>query len=115
MALAILKYLEKSEGHHVLEADIGTNRFYQYKTGKSKEKRKGLETIDEVLYQSPLIKAPVLNPNSFNTRFLIRIPENTIGRDNRFIQLFSFKAQNQMSPAVSEVITILPSISDLND
>ena len=114
MALAFLKYLEKSDGHHVFEADIGTNTYYQYKTGKEKRKQKGLELVDEVSHQSALIKAPVTNRNGFDTRFVFRIQENLINRDNRFIQLFSYKTQNQISPAISEVVTILPSMSDFN-
>ena len=115
MALAILKYLEKTDGHHVFEADIGTNIYYQYKTGKSKRKQKGLELVDDIIHQSALIKSPVSNKNSFDTRFLFKIPEKAVNKDARFIQLLSFKTQNQVSPAISEAITVLPSISDLND
>ncbi|MEO5601454.1 MAG: hypothetical protein ABIR06_11065 [Cyclobacteriaceae bacterium] len=114
MALAVLKYLEKTDGHHVFEADIGTNTYYQYKTGKEKRKQKGLEVVDEVNHQSALIKAPDFNRGGFDTRFVFRIPENAINRDNRFIQLLSFKTQNQISPAISEVVTMLPSMSDFN-
>jgi hypothetical protein len=115
MALAILKYLERSGGHHVFEADIGTNIYYQYKTGKSKRKHKGLEVVDDVNHQSALLKHPVSDPRNFNTRFVFKIPENAFNKDNRFIQLFSYKAQNQISPAMSDVIAVLPSIGDLND
>ncbi len=114
MALAILKYFGNSDGYHEFEADIGTNTHYQYRTGKTKRKEKGLELVDEVAYQSPLVKVPSMNLNSFNTRFRFRIPDNTVGRDNRFIQLTSFKGQNQISPSVSEVIAVHPAISDLN-
>jgi hypothetical protein len=114
MALAILKYLGSSNGYFDFEADIGTSTHYQYKTGKSKRKEKGLELVDEVLYQSSLIKTPVVSPNSLDTRFRFRVPENTIGRDNRFIQLSSFKGSNLVSPSMSEVITLVPSISDFN-
>ena len=114
MALAVLKYLEKSDGHHVFEADIGTNTFYQYKTGKEKRKQKGLELVDGITHQSALIKAPVTNKDGFNTRFIFRIQEQAIDRDNRFIQLFSYKEQHQASPAISEVVTILPAMSDFN-
>src|SRR3990170_4836462 len=98
MALAILKYLEKADGHHVFEADIGTNRYYHYKTGKSKRKHKGLELVDDIMHQSALIQAPVSNAKSFDTRFIFTIPETAVNRDNRFIQLFSFKTRNQASP-----------------
>lgn len=114
MALAFLKYLERSDGYHVFEADIGTNRFYQYKTGKTKRNHRGLDLVDEVSHQSALIKAPVTNKNDFNTGFILRIPESAIDRDNRLIQLFSFSTQDQVSPAISEVITVLPSMSDLD-
>ena len=113
MALAVLKYLERSDGYHVFEADIGTNTYYQYKTGKIKRKLKGLDALDEVGHQSALIKAPVRNGDGFDTRFVFRLQEGAINRDNRFIQLYSFKTQNQVSPAVSEVIPVLPSVSDL--
>lgn len=114
MALAFLKYLEKSDGNYVFEADIGTNTFYQYKTGKTKIKQRGLEVVDEVGHQSALIKAPVEHNAGFNTRFVFRVPEGVITRDNRYVQLFSFKTQHQRSPAISDVILILPVMSDLN-
>lgn len=113
MALAVLKYLERADGYHVFEADIGTNTYYQYKTGKIKRKLKGLDALDEVGHHSALIKAPVGNGDGFDTRFVFRLQEGAINRDNRFIQLYSFKTQNQVSPAVSEVIPVLPSVSDL--
>lgn len=112
MALAVLKYLEKSAGNLLFEADIGTNRFYQYKTGKGKRKQKGLELVDDVVHQSALIKAPVKG-GGFQTRFMFSVPEEGMGRDSRFMQLFSFKSQNKVSPAISEVISIFPSVSDL--
>jgi hypothetical protein len=114
MALAVLKYLEKSDGHHVFEADIGTNTFYQYKTGNEKRKQKGLELVDGITHQSALIKAPVTHKDGFNTRFVFRIQEQAINRDNRFIQLFSYKGQNKVSPAISEAVTILPAMIDFN-
>ena len=49
MALSILKYLEQSGGQYVFEADIGANSFYQYKTGSSRTKQKGLDIVDNVL------------------------------------------------------------------
>jgi len=115
MALAILKYLERSGGHHLLEADIGTNLYYQYKIGESKRKTNGLEWVDDISHQSALMKSPALNPVGFQTRFLLKIPENLFSRKDRFVQLFSFKGQNKVSPSISEVMTLLPAISDLND
>lgn len=114
MALAILKYIGRSDGHHEFEADTGTSAYYQYKTGKSKRSSKGLELVDEIAYQSAVIRAPVLNPNGFDTRFRFKIPGSAVTRDNRFIQLTSFRNATQQSPSVSEVLSILPSINDSN-
>lgn len=115
MALAILKYLEQTGGQYLLEADIGTNAYYQFKIGKRKEKRSGLETVDDISHQSALMKSPSLNNRGFQTRFILKIPDNLITRENRFVQLYSFKGQDRVSPAISEVATLVPSISDFND
>lgn len=115
MALAILKHLKNAGGQHVFEVDIGTNNYYQYKIGKAKRKYRGLALVDEVSHQSSLTKAPVHNGRSFNTQFLLEIPGNLLNRDDRFVQLMSFKSQNRKSPAISEVVTAVPSLVDLND
>jgi hypothetical protein len=114
MALAILKYVGKSDGHHEFEADTGTNGYYQYKAGKAKRRHRGLEFVDEVAYQSAILKVPVTSPNSFETRFRFRIPDQAVTRESRFIQLSSYRGPNMQSPAVSEIVTVLPSINDLN-
>jgi hypothetical protein len=114
MALAVLKYLGNSEGYHEFDADIGTSSFYQYRTGRSKRRDKGLEMVDEVLHQSALMKAPVSDPARFNTRFRLRVPENNT-RDHRFIQLFSFRTAGLASPAVSEVVEIAPPVRNVID
>ena len=115
MALSVLRYLERSGGHHVFEADAGYNSYYQYKTGGSKRKYNGVDLVDDITHKSAILKAPVATGRHFDTRFLLRIPENLFNRESRFLQLSTFKTQNQVSPAISEIITVLPSITDSND
>lgn len=115
MALAILRYLEESGGHLVLEADTGTNTYYQFKAGKTKRKYKGLELVDDVVHTSPLLKAPSSGTGNLVTRFELRIPADVIGKDGRYIQLHSFSTKSRISPAISEVVTVQPKLSDYDD
>ncbi len=114
MALAILKYIGSSEGQHAFEADTGTSAYYQYKTGKSKRKYQGLELLDEVVYQSAVLKVPLRRRDPFNTKFVLNVPSTAIDRSTRFVQLSSFRGPDQTSPSVSEVVTVHPVMNDLN-
>lgn len=115
MALAILKLNKRAGDKYIMEADIGTNEWYEYRIGKSRRKHRGLEFADEVQHQSSLIKAPVTDPASFQTSFLFDVSASLFDRDSRFIQLFSYKDRDKLSPAISEVLAIVPSVTDFND
>jgi hypothetical protein len=115
MALAILKYRQRQNGNIVFEADVGTNNWYEFKIGKSKRKYKGLDLVDEQEYSSTLIKAPVKDNTAFQTHFLFETPASLFDRENRYVQLFSYKDRNKDAPAISDVITIIPFIADLED
>ncbi|ERM80826.1 hypothetical protein P872_12185 [Rhodonellum psychrophilum GCM71 = DSM 17998] len=115
MALAILKHINNVGDKYIFEADIGTNAYYQYKIGKSKRNFNGLDFIDDIQYQSESILSRVPNRNGFNTKFPIAVPKNVMDRNSRFIQLFSFKNPSQLSPAISEVVTLSGTVSGEND
>lgn len=114
MALAILRYLGRANGEHEFEADTGTNSFYQYKVGASSNRSNGVSMLDEVSHTSSLVRSPVSDPRNLATRFRFTVSDELFTRDNRFIQLFSYRTAGRMSPAFSEVITIVPSIRDFN-
>lgn len=115
MALAILKLNKREHDKYVLEADIGTNTWYEFRTGTDKRKHRGMDFIDGVQHQSAMLKAPVENNKSFQTHFIFSIPATMFDKEVRFIQLFSYKDKGKASPAISEVLTIVPAIADLTD
>ncbi|MBL6445550.1 hypothetical protein JMN32_04475 [Fulvivirga sp. 29W222] len=115
MALAILQLKGQEPGRYIFEADIGTNSWYEFKIGKSKRKFRGMEFVDEVQYQSTLIKSPVKENTGFQTHFLISLESGKFEGDSRYMQLFSYKTKTKISPAISEVLTVVPSVRDWND
>lgn len=115
MALAILQLKGQEQGKYIFEADIGTNTWYEFKIGKSKRKYRGLEFVDELQYQSALLQSPVSENTGFQTRFLMSVESDKFRGDSRFMQLFSYKSKSKVSPAVSEVLMVVPSVMDLGD
>ncbi|UII31263.1 hypothetical protein LVD17_23510 [Fulvivirga ulvae] len=115
MALAILQLKSQEPDKYIFEADTGTNIWYEFKIGKSKRKYRGLEFVDEIQYQSTLLQSSVSENTGFQTRFLISVESGKFRDDSRFMQLFSYKSKSKISPAISEVLTVVPSVRDWND
>lgn len=112
MALAFLKFKGINGDTAEFESDIGTNNFYKIKIGKSKTNTKGLELIDEVIYETPLFAGPEFNV--FNSRFTVTIPADKFNSQSRYLQIISFKDENKKSPAVSKVVQVFPDLDLLN-
>ena len=112
MALSYLKYKRKADGEYHFVADIGTNKFFRYQTGKNSRKIYGIEVLDEVEYRSPLYQRHVSDSQLLNTEFLLKIPGESINRESNFIQLVSYKTKDEKSPAVSEIINMKPYIAE---
>lgn len=114
MALAILKYVTYNNGQHVFEADIGTNRYYQYQIGRENRKHQGLALVDGTTHQSSVIQAkPGSNP--FSSRFTFTVPAQLLDRERKYIQLFSFKSADKTAPAWSDIATVIPSLADRDE
>jgi len=104
MALAVLRYkgIRGTRQHFI--ADIGTNSFYLFKIGSAKKNSNGLVMIDEVTYQSPLIR--LQRPSRIQTDFLLEISVQLFNNQSRYFQLFSFKNKEKVGPAFSELIQV---------
>jgi hypothetical protein len=112
MSLAHLTYKTQQGDRHVFTADTGTNRFYRYRIGAARRKdANGTESVDEVSHTSALLRTPAGDP-LFSTRFLLEIPVALFTKENRFVQLFSFRDEAGNSPAVSQVVAVQPLLSD---
>jgi hypothetical protein len=101
MALALLER-DAAETGLRFRFDIGKNRYFRYVIGKGKRRRPdGLELIEEPSFESEL-EGPIA-PEQMG-RGSIKLDATRVDRDNRLVQLWSFRAPNGIGPAVSTIV-----------
>jgi hypothetical protein len=105
MALAILRFLESDGTKSRFQVELGTNRFYSYAIGGEEIQRvNGLKTLQDPIYTSPLI-GPV--PESNLGRTILEVPNDKCDRQHRAIQITSFRTQQRVGPAISNIVTVM--------
>ena len=110
MALAILKWQDSNDSVSRFQIDIGSNHFFSYEIGDGKIKQvNGLKLLEKVKYSSGLI---TLGEETLG-RSTLEIPNHFFDRENRYIQLFSFRTSQKIGPAISDIIQlpIIPNTS----
>ncbi|MEL6501583.1 MAG: hypothetical protein AAFQ23_09290, partial [Cyanobacteria bacterium J06623_1] len=110
MALAILRFQENDGKNSQFTVDIGVNRFYVFAIGDRQLRRfQGLKVLDNPKFTSPLIGSL---PESSRGRTMLKVPHTQFDRQNRYIQIISYRNQQRDSPAISEIIKV-PVISSV--
>lgn len=112
MALAYLIYQGQEGDHHRFRADTGVNSLYRYRIGAARSESKGLDMVDEVVYNSPLLSSPTVE-KGLRTDFSLDIPASLFSRENRFVQLYSYRDAEGNSPAASAAINVQPLLKDV--
>ncbi|HAC65495.1 MAG TPA: hypothetical protein DCF68_18680 [Cyanothece sp. UBA12306] len=111
MALAILRFQDIDGVKSQFQVDIGTNRFYSYSIGKEVwQSSPGFQVLSNPKFTSPLI-GPL--PESSLGRTILEVPNQHFNRQNRSIQIISFRNQQREGPAISEIVKV-PLISSGN-
>ena len=105
MALAYLRYEEQNIQAHAFWADIGSNKFYAFRIGKDKQVQKGLEQVDEVVFESQIFENQSAG-NFFQSGFRLEIPADLFRNSAQYIQLLSYQNREGKSPAISKAIKI---------
>lgn len=113
MALAFLQFRGKQNGHYVYHADIGTAQFFKYVQGEHKKKLKVgknefIRVLDGVKKASKLMELNPAMQKIGNGRFPLKIPENEIIEEARYIQLYSYPKRSIKAPTVSNILRMLP-------
>jgi hypothetical protein len=108
VALAILRSPGVTSGDVPFEADIGTNTHYRYAVGTGRSKDDGFETLEGVTYESPIQQGG--QGGLFQSWFQFTIPRDQLDRENRFVQLSSYKDAEGRSPAWSRVLEVWPQL-----
>lgn len=104
MALAILRHENTSDDRFRFRFDIGKNRYYTYAVGDQETVRyNGLKILREPHFKSPLM-GPL--PESAMGRGFLEVPGKVIDRDHRYLQLISFRTQDRVGPAMSDIVEI---------
>ncbi|MBC8137110.1 MAG: hypothetical protein H8F28_14620 [Fibrella sp.] len=104
MALAILRFEEADGGIVRFHADIGGNRFYRYQIGDDgAHDGGGFATLANPRHESDLIGP--LRPAALG-RTTIEIPIGLFGRNDRFVQLTSYRESPDIGAAVSEIVEV---------
>ena len=103
MALAILRF-EGVEGDVArFQADIGHNAFFLYAVGDgTTEAVHGMEVLAAPRFTSPL---QPLAPTR-RGRFALEVPLTLFDRENRHMQLMSFRNAQRHGPALSDVVPV---------
>lgn len=120
MALAFLQYRGRSEGNYVFQADIGTAKFFKYVLAEKRKKLKvGTNEFIEVLTENKMVsKLHQLNDamNKLNNgSFPLKIPENEIKDNTRYVQLYSFTDRATKVPTISNIIRLYPLVGRTNE
>lgn len=104
MALAILRFQDNDGAKSRFKVDIGSNRFYIYCIGHEELQRsQGLKVLSNPKFTSPLI-GPL--PESSLGRTILEVPVQQFDRQNRYIQIISYRNQQRDGPAISEIIQV---------
>jgi len=104
MALAYVCLKDWDDTGYECEFDIGINRYYAFSIGARPERHSGsLITLQDPIFTSPLI-GPL--PDESLGRGHIRIPCKHIDRENKYLQLLSFRKADRTGPALSEPISL---------
>lgn len=113
MALAIVSYDGEQQGQLQFEAQLGRNRYFQYRVGtEPRRDRLGLQQLEDTTLESRVL-GPVPEHRLGRIRFRIdrqAIQQGVGERLNRpqFIQLKSFRDAQGNGPAMSETVIIPP-------
>lgn len=105
MALAILHWEAAEKGHYRFKIDIGTNKFYKFNIGRSKDARGGMSWVAEITHTTPFKS----KKNTFilgDSSEEVMIPNSYFDKNNCYIQLISAKDQQGKSLAVSDIVKI---------
>lgn len=111
MALALLDSLGSERKGARFRIDTGTNRYYQLKVGRAKERRAGLDWIDQVVFSTPV----AMNPSGgelLSSATNVIIPAQYFDGGHAYVQLFTFKTAAGVSPASSRVLLVPTGFED---
>ncbi|MDH6083605.1 hypothetical protein [Umezakia ovalisporum] len=104
MALAILRFQDNDGVKSRFKVDIGGNRFYTYAIGSEELQRsQGFKVLS-----NPKLTSALIGPMSESSlgRTILEVPHQQFDRDNRSIQIISYRNQQRESPAISEIIKV---------
>jgi hypothetical protein len=106
MALALLRpsRVPGKPGAVAFDVDLGSNRWYQIAIGDaSVDRSAGFPQLGAPAWTSPLV-GPL--PDSSLGRTTIELPAARLDRENRSVQLTSFRNRQRHGPAVSEIMRV---------
>ena len=104
MSLAIAQFESSNGRTHRFRIDIGvTNRFYGYAIGDRILRENGLALLEEPHRVAPVLP---LSPKAGSGRTTIEVPSELFGGDRRYFQLFSYRTQDKIGPAISDIVTV---------
>lgn len=104
MALAIINRVEADDAGLHIDADLGHNLWYVLAVGSGDVVRHhGVDVLAEPSYTSALVGP--LAP-SRRGRVTFDVPREHVLRDDRYVQLMSFRTQDRTGPAFSDVVAV---------
>lgn len=105
MALAVLRLLHSDDGQINFKIDTGTNKYYYLKVGRSLTDINGVKWADDIIGKTRL-KENKASSSFYDSSFTERIDRNLFSNDICYVQLFSFKTKDGISPGFSKVVKV---------
>jgi len=105
MALAWLNLLDVGRDGLRVAIDTGTSRYYQFKVGRARSTREGIDWLDGVYLTTP-IKANEAGGSLLPATREVTLPASRFAPGDSYIQLVTYKAADGSGPAFSNVAVV---------
>jgi hypothetical protein len=106
VALAVLRLRGAADGRVLLDAELGSNRWYTWAVGDEEVRvMHGVHMLGNPVHTAPLT-GPL--PEHALGRTLVAIPAELLDRERRYVQLLTYRTAERDGPAVSEIVKIPP-------
>jgi hypothetical protein len=105
MALAWLNVVDVGRDALRFAIDTGTSRYYQFRVGRARSTREGVDWVDGVYLTTP-IKANDAGGSLLPATREVTVPASRLDGGDSYVQLVTYKAPDGRGPAFSDVVMV---------
>ena len=105
MALALLHYKGVESNQHYFDFELGSNRYFTFAIGdRNIWRHHGIKRLQNLKFTSKLMGP--LPPERLG-RGVLKMPTQLTDRENRYVQLTSYRTAAREGPSISDIVTVL--------